>query len=457
MEVKWNMKKRTEILRVLENIVGADSVTDEEFVLESYSRDLSESSPKRAEFVVRPRTAPQVSLIIQVANRYKIPVYVRGGGTGHYGACLPVQGGIVLDMTQMNKIIKIDKRNLIVHVQAGCTWHKLNQELKKERLTLLPREMGGFAMTIGASASKSGAGPVGCAKRGPMGLKDILGLQIVLPTGEIVRTNPIADVSGIGFGPSLTGLYVGSAGTLGVITEVYLRISPMPEAEEYLYFVFKRYQDVEKVADAVTRRVGDELTFSFSTFQTASNLKEVPAYMWVQGSKEECRSKSSQIKRICVNSHGKEGDPNEGEAYYEMAWGKLRDYFAKGVIEYVGGWCPIYSIHVFNEAWREVVIEKHDFRSDTSGFTGWLITRGWGFNGQFCYYEPSEWEEMRVVADELAKRYLALGAVPRQIGGPSVSMYLGWREHAGLYYEVIKKIKKALDPNDILNPGVMIP
>ncbi|MHA2149125.1 MAG: FAD-binding oxidoreductase, partial [Candidatus Thorarchaeota archaeon] len=146
------------LYKTLVNIVGPENASDRDFELEAYTRDLSSAPEKRASFVVRPSTTEQVASILKIANRYKVPVYIRGGGTSHWGEWLPLQGGILMDMSGLNQIIEIDERNLTATVQGGCTWFKLRGELQKRSLSCEPREMGGRAITIGASITKIGSG-----------------------------------------------------------------------------------------------------------------------------------------------------------------------------------------------------------------------------------------------------------------------------------------------------------
>jgi FAD/FMN-containing dehydrogenase len=96
------------LYKTLVNIVGPENASDRDFELEAYTRDLSSAPEKRASFVVRPSTTEQVASILKIANRYKVPVYIRGGGTSHWGEWLPLQGGILMDMSGLNQIIEID-------------------------------------------------------------------------------------------------------------------------------------------------------------------------------------------------------------------------------------------------------------------------------------------------------------------------------------------------------------
>ncbi len=456
-------EQRGLIYKALLNIVGPENLSDNDFDLEAYTRDLSSAPEKRASFVVRPWTTEQVSTILRVANRYRVPVYIRGGGTSHWGEWLPEQAGILMDMTGFNQILEVDATNLTATVEAGCTWFKLRNELKKYGLSCEPREMGGRAITIGASITKIGSGSIGITKRGRLG-GDVLGLEVVLPTGEIVKT---AAVEYLGFrpfenrgiGPNLTQFLIGSGGELAVITQVTMRVTPIP-LDDYLYFDFSSYEEVEKVGDEVTRPVGDELALHVDHYKAGVGTG-VELRVWTYGyTKEELDFRSGRMRDICSRAGGVEGDPKKTEVSHHRdhgyLWGGLTDYFVPGPIDYVGGYCPLYSLHKFYEVWEEIVPKKYGWTPPPkSSFGGWLIPRGWGFFGEFRYIDPDERARVKVTAEELTKRWFELDFMPWRLGD-HLSMTNYTIPKLGGWYELIKRLKKELDPNDILNPGKMI-
>jgi len=119
-----------EIYRALTNIFGS-RVSNKPIDLHAYSRDISPARETLASFVVKPQSTDEISNLLQIANKYKVPVYVRGGGTSHWAGWLPVKGGILVDMRSMNKIMEINEEHLTATVQAGCTWYK-KESLKNE-------------------------------------------------------------------------------------------------------------------------------------------------------------------------------------------------------------------------------------------------------------------------------------------------------------------------------------
>lgn len=457
------------IYRVLENIVGSENVTDKGFDIEAYTRDMGASDEKRASFIVRPKTNRQVSTIVRVANRYRIPIYVRGGGTSHFGGWQPIQGGVLLDMKRMNRIVEIDEKNLTATVEAGCTWYKLYKALKKVGLTNDPREQGGRVGTVGASIAKIGSGPIGVSKRGRLGW-DVLGLEVVLPTGEIIKTAAVEYMGtrpfeNRGIGPDMTHFFIGSGGALGVFTEVTLRVSPIPY-DGYLYFNFTNYKDVEKVGDAVSRPVGDELVFTLQQDVSAPWVRKggtgIDVEAWIYGyTKEELEFRRKKVREICVDAGGKEGDPSIAETIFHRHegchWKGITDYFTKGPVDYVSGYCPLYSLHEYYNLYDEIVVKKHRMGEEGKcGFGGWLIPRGWGIYVEFIYTDPEERPKILEIGTELTKKFCEIGFMPERLGGHPGHLTRHSISRLGPWYELIERFKRMLDPNNILNPGWLI-
>lgn len=450
----------SELLSGLAAIVGIDNVTDLDFDLYSYSRDLSPARERLASLIARPKSSSEVSAIMRFANRNRLPVYVRGAGASHWAAWLPVEGGLLLDMYAMEDVLEIDSDNLTATVQSGCTWYKLDRELRKKGLTYLSSEMGGPAMTVGGSIIKAGGGPYGTTKFGLHGQCDVLGLEFVLPTGEIVRTGSrayfgVPPFRRYGIGPDLTGLLIGSEGTLGVLTEATLQVRPIPEAEEYLSFTFDNWKDVMEVGDAITRPFGDEIAYGFQTDEESNALGTITATAHLYGyDKETFEHRKKRFVEICRKHNGKEADASISRDFFSRVTTGLKDIFDQGVWHFAGcGMIPIRRLPEFNEAWREIVARKHKFPRCTFG--AWTFPRGWTVYGHLRYTDPGEHETIMAISDELNRRFTEMGIVTFGIGGPDGTLPF-IRGRLGSYYELLRSMKKALDPNNILQPGILV-
>jgi FAD/FMN-containing dehydrogenase len=453
---KMNLK---EIHDKLVEIVGDDHVSNADFELYAYSRDLSPATPQLASVIVRPKNTEEVREIVKLANEHKIPIYVRGCGCSHWAAWLPVKGGILLDMTSMDKIIEIDEDNLFAVVEAGCTWFKFMEELRKRKLTYLSSEMGGPAMTIGGSIIKAGGGPYGTCKFGFHGQADVLGLELVLPTGELIKTGSWAmpnckPFRREGLGPDLTGLFIGSEGILGIATKVALRVRPLPENEEFLHFEFDNWENVVKVGDTATRNVGDEIAYSLDCSEEASKVGIISVKIHVFGyDKVTVQYRKRLLTSICQRSGGRKRDPKVAEDTFRKVVDGLPGIFASGVWHFAGcGTIPLYELPKYVKIWREI-IQKYSFYKNTFG--AWAFPRGWTIYVHMTYSEPNEREKIISISNEINRRFFENGIVPYGVGGPE-GLQLFLKEKLGAYYELIRSLKRSLDPNNILQPGILV-
>ena len=190
--------------------------------------DRGMETPK-ADFIVHPASAEEVSRVVKLANHYHLPVVPWGGGSGSQGGALPVYGGIIVDMKRMNKFLGIDKTALTVTCQTGMIARHLEWQCNKEGYSTMHLPASIACATIGGFLAHRGTGVLS-TKYGK--IEDmVMSLQVVTPTGEIIRTLPVPRHAS---GPDLTMLFLGSEGTLGIITEVTLKVHPQPVPEGHL-------------------------------------------------------------------------------------------------------------------------------------------------------------------------------------------------------------------------------
>ena len=230
----------------LEGIVGKANVLTSQEALTAYSYDGTTSWQHEPDIVVFPTTTEQISQIMKLANKEKIPVTPRGGGTNVSGGSVPIMGGIVLCTTKMNKIIKIDKENLTATVEPGVVLQDLTLQLAKEGLFFPPDPQSFLGATMGGIIAENAGGPA-CVKYG-VTKQYILGIEVVLPTGEIVNLGGRTLKNVVGY--DLLHIFISSEGTLGVVTGAELKLRPMSPARKTLMAV---YADVSIAGESVYR------------------------------------------------------------------------------------------------------------------------------------------------------------------------------------------------------------
>ncbi|MFV0439484.1 MAG: FAD-binding oxidoreductase [Desulfopila sp.] len=218
---------KPEIIEQLKTIVGSRHCTTRPEDLHCYSYDGRSTGPL-PEVVAFPVSADQVSRIMQLASTHRIPVVPRGAGTGMTGGSLPVKGGLVLAMTRMNRIVEIDRQNQIAIAEPGVITADLQQEARKYGLFYPPDPASVKFCTLGGNAGEC-AGGLSAVKYGVT--KDyIIGLEVVLPSGDIITTGTRTEKGVTGY--DLTRLFIGCEGTLGIITRLTCRLLPLPQARQ---------------------------------------------------------------------------------------------------------------------------------------------------------------------------------------------------------------------------------
>jgi glycolate dehydrogenase FAD-linked subunit len=243
--VATNEKANVELIERLRRVVAPERVhtTPEDLAVFGYDGTWA---LRRPDVVVSPLTAEEVSAVVRLAGEMGLPVVARGGGTGLAGGSVPIEGGIVLNMTRMNRIIELDRPNMVAVVQPGVINATLQAEAEKLGLFYPPDPQSLRQCTLGGNIATSAGGPR-CLKYGTT--KDyMLGLQVVLADGRIIRTG--GKLMKIQTGYNLTGLFTGSEGTLGVITEATLRLIPKPRYRGTVMAIFNRLHDA---AESVNR------------------------------------------------------------------------------------------------------------------------------------------------------------------------------------------------------------
>lgn len=214
------------------SITGPDYVTDKDFHKAAYSRNVESAFPDRwADLIVRPKSTEEVSAIVKIANKYKIPITPRGGGADLVGGST-TDTGILMDLTRMNKVLEVYEEDFFVVVECGITWGKMLSELQKYNLTTgIIGPGSGFSATIGGGLSNATAGG-GSTKYGLV--PDIcLGVEVVIGNGDIIKTGAWANRYAkphcrYGVAPDFTGLFMDDVGTMGIKTKAVLRLFPIP-------------------------------------------------------------------------------------------------------------------------------------------------------------------------------------------------------------------------------------
>ena len=236
-------------IKAFKKIAGEQFVLVDEESLQHYSHDETEDLHYLPDVVIKPKTAEEISAILKICNKEKIPVTPRGAGTGLSGGALPHLGGVLLSTERMNSILKIDERNLQVITEPGVITEVLQNAVKEKKLFYPPDPSSRGSCFIGGNIAENSGGPK-AVKYGVV--KDyVLNLEIVLPTGEIIWTG--ANVLKNATGYNLTQLIVGSEGTLGIVTKIVLRLIPLPAHDLLMLVPFNAAENACAAVSAIFR------------------------------------------------------------------------------------------------------------------------------------------------------------------------------------------------------------
>ena len=258
-------------LKKIKEIVGSENFLDSPESLIAYSYDATAIKPQLPVAVVRPSTAEQISRILTLANEERFPVVPRGSGTGLSGGALPVEDSIVVLTNHWNRIIEIDRENMAVWVQPGVITAHLHQAVERIGFMYPPDPGSSSICTLGGNVAENSGGLRGL-KYG-VTKNYVLGLEVVLPTGEILHTGgkSVKDVAGY----NLKDVLIGSEGTLGVFTKILLKIIPQPQTYKTLLAF---YSSVEDAARAVSAIIAAKITPAMLEFLDQVTIRCVEDY-----------------------------------------------------------------------------------------------------------------------------------------------------------------------------------
>jgi glycolate oxidase len=452
-------------IKDLIEIVGEKNVRTDEIERLCYSRDLSvhEAVP---DVVVFSTTTEEVSKILSVANRKKIPVTPRGSGTSAVGGALAAKGGILLDLSRMKRILEIDKENGYVVVEPGVICNHLNAAIAPSHF---------FPPDPGSANLASLGGMVSTNASGNRALKYgttkhyVLGLEVVLADGRVINTGSVLGKTSSGY--DLTQLFTNAEGTLGVITKIILKILPMPE---YIAFAEARFSSTLDAGKAVREiltsgialsscEILDRVTIDVVNKAMGLNIPDDVGcllFIEIDGNKKAVQENIEKIDKICKANNGIENRWEDDPAKRLKMWAARQGIVAslsrvergsrmQSVMDDPG--IPITKIP---EAIAEVkkISEKHRIAINTFGHIGD------GNIHPIIICDPrnkEQWNAIRGVSKDLIDLTLRLrGTLTAEHGtGMSKSPYI--KRELGETLEVMKGIKKSLDPNNILNPGKM--
>ena len=426
----------------------------------NYARGEDTYDPVLSEAVVFPETNEEVSKILKLCNEHKIPVVPYGTGTSLEGNVVGIENGITISLEKMNKVLSVNAEDFDCRVQACVTKEQLNEYLREDGV-FFPIDPGANA-AIGGMASTSASGTM-AVKYGTM--KTVIsGLTVVLPNGDIINTGGRTKKTSAGY--NLTNLFIGSEGTLGIITEVHLRLSPIPESIMSAVCHFPTLEDAVQTAQQVIQygipiaRIEmlnkDQMGISIN-YSKLKDIEAVPTLFFeFHGSESSNNENIKIVEEISKDNKGSSfkwaKDLEERNKLWRARWDVY--YSVKALINngrvYSTDVCVPISKITECVNFAEEQAKKFGVRAPMVGHLG---------DGNFHVvlpFDPAKkemYKQIRAFNDSLIKKALELnGTITGEHGvGLHKKEYL-LEEHPD-NIPVMKSIKRTIDPNNIMNPG----
>ena len=449
----------------LVELLEADAVSNEPELLASHSGD-KWFATHEPEIVVFARSTSDVSKLLQFASREKIPVTARGAGFGYVGGCVPVRGGIALSLMRMNRIKQISFGDAIAIIEPGVITADLKAAARAQNLFYPPDPASMKDCTIGGNIATNAGGPR-CLKYG-VTRNYVIGLEVVLANGEVLRTGGRIHKNKTGF--DLIGLFVGSEGMLGIVTEITVRLLPLPPARATLSAAFATTAQAAEAVQAIfaagfmpsSLELADHFTLEAARRDIGKMI--VPsgsAHLLVDldGQEKSVRSEAAAIRELLQQKKPNSLEMATGEADCEKLWALRREFSnslrATGLTKL-----------------NEDVVVPRSCLVDLMEFAGTLQTKhgfpiacfGHAGDGNIHvnimakdYTDPKMREKVDRALDDLFAQVLAWGGVITGEHGIGLAKKRWWPEATTkIVRDLHHKLKHALDPHGILNPGKFV-
>ncbi len=453
-------------VEALARIAGAENVLSDPDSLDRYTGD--SLSPSRAfgaakaferlaDVVVRPGCTEEVANVVRWANEQRVPIVPYGGGTGVMGAVVPAQGGLVLDVKRMNRILDIDSESLSVRVEAGTVLGDLEAVLSDHGLMIGHDPYSVPIATIAGTISTNGVGYRACA-HGPMG-DQVVGLEAVLPDGRIIETRDVPKYSS---GPNLNHLFIGAEGTFGVITRATIRIYRLPESAQFASVGFDTFEGGFAAASEMLA-----LGIRPSLLDLTEEDGDVTLHLLFEGFTEGVAAEGTRAAQVCDAAGGYSLGTEPTEHYWsvrrdsaenykltalgqprEVRWNRWRrrrgfDYLhlalpASRVLEYRRQAGEILAS-------QGIAVAEYAIWSRPELFSMLIVPESG---------DPAEaHQRLARTVDQVLKLAQDMGGVMEYCHGVGVKLNHLLARELGVGHDVVRQLKQTLDPNNIMNPG----
>src|SRR2546423_3424041 len=450
----------------LRQLLGSDAVADDDETLTAHSGD-KWFAAEAPEAVVFPRSTSHVSKLLKFASQKKIAVTARGAGFGYVGGAVPAEKGIALSLMRMNRIKEINFADAVAIVEPGVITSDLKAAARAQKLFYPPDPASMKDCTVGGNVATNAGGPR-CLKYG-VTRNYVLGLEVVLASGDILRTGGRVHKNKTGF--DLIGLFVGSEGMLGVVTEATLRLLPLPPARATISAAFAKMSEAAAAVQEIFAKgflpASLEIADSFTLEAARKDLGKaiVPpgnAHLLIDldGQEESVRSEAEAIRQLLADKKPNALEMATGEENCEKLWA-LRRQFSNSLR--ATGLTKLNQDVVVPRSHIVDLVEFAERLSAQSGFP--IACFGHAGDGNIHINimadrfnrDAAVREKVEHALDDLFAQVLAWGGVITGEHGIGLAKERWWPDATSEPVRALHVgLKKVLDPNSILNPGKFV-
>lgn len=455
----------------LEDVVGRENVSTTEAERATYSVDYfwisrmwedHGAEGPMADVIVRPGSSEEVSRILKVANYYKLPVHTWGGGSGSQGGALPMAGGILLDMKRMNHLISIDENAHSITAEAGMIFQQLEWYANERGYSCMHIPSCLTCGTIGGALGHRGVGILS-SRYGK--IDDMcMSMEVVLPNGDIMNTLPVPKHAA---GPDLNQIFIGLEGTLGVITKATFRLFEQPECRRHRGFMFPDLTAGLEAGRDIMQKCQPSIMRLFDEAETVSIIKKIIGVeergsfmnLTLEGIAKIVDIEMEMVIDICVRHGGRDMGSEYGEKWYEN---RITFFYPDYIMDIPQMFGTMDTVADFSHVEKIYWAMKNAIESnfpDVRFIAHCSHWYGWGtmiYDRFIMDDSPEDREEALRLHNQIwntgVRAAMENGGVINDHHGIGLKLARLMKEQYGPAFQVMEGLKKALDPNGIMNP-----
>lgn len=462
----------TDMIRMeLEDVVGRENVSTVQSERLAYGVDYfwigrmwadHGQTPPMPDCVVRPGSTPEVSRLLKIANYYRIPVTIWGGGSGSQGGALSMAGGIMLDMKRMDRLIEIDEVSRTITAESGLIYQRLEWYANEKGYSCQHIPSCLTCGTIGGALAHRGIG-ITSTKYGKID-DQCLSMEVVLPNGDIINTLPVPKHAA---GPDLNQIFIGSEGTLGVITKATFKLFEQPESRQFRAFLFPDFHSGLMAGRDMLQKLKPSILRFFDEAETTSIIKSILGFakqgcfmmLALEGIRRIVDIEMDMVQEICQKWGAEDLGSEYGEKWYEN---RITFFYPGHIMNNPQMFGTMDTVAAYDDVEAIYSAMKHAVEDNFPGVRFIAHCSHWYEWGTMIYdrfimdHPPEDPQEAIRLHNQIwnagVRAAMAHGGVINDHHGIGLKLGRLMKEQYGPAMQVMQGLKHSLDPNGIMNP-----